>query len=191
MEKINVVKRDGSMDPFCVEKIRKMLVWGCEGLEDVDPDRILMNSKLNIFDKIKTEDIHKVLVESASSLIDDEVNYTWVASRLAIYKLRKEVWGGKNAPKLYDHLKKGVKRGFYTKDLLDNYSKNQINKLDEFISHDRDFKFQYGGIVQMMEKYLVQDRSSGEIIETPQFAYILQAMSPSFEREAEEEGFCS
>ena len=177
MENINVVKRDGEVEAFDVDKIKKMLDWGCGETKDVSSDRILMNSKLNIFDKIKTEDIHKILVESAASLIEDETNYTKVAARLAIYKLRKEVWGGKNPPKLYDHLKKGVRKGYYSKDLLDTFSKSQINKLDEVINHDRDFLFQYGGVVQTLEKYLVQDRSTGKIFETPQFAYILAAMA--------------
>jgi len=175
--KIEIVKREGVTDTFRIDKINKMLEWACEGVEDVVPDHILYNAKLNIFNGIKSSDIHKILVESAASLIDQEVNYAKVAASLLNYKLRKEVWGGKNAPKLYDHLKSGVKRGFYSGDLLKIYSRSQINKIDEFICHDRDFKFQYGGIVQMMEKYLVQDRSTGEIIETPQFAYILQAMA--------------
>ena len=177
MESINVLKRDGSKEKFNITKLKKVLKWACSNIKSVDSDRVLMNSKLNIFDNIKTSDIHKVLIESAASLIDSEVNYSEVAARLLIYKIRKEVWGGKNPPKLIHLLKSGIKKGHYDKDILNHYSDNQINKIDEFINHDRDFLFGYGGLVQLCEKYLVQNRKTGEILETPQFSYVLAAMT--------------
>ena len=177
MENINVLKRDGSKEGFNVTKVKKVLKWACSKIEDVDPDRVLMNSRLNIFDNITSGDIHQILIDSAGSLIDSDVNYSKVAARLFVYKMRKEVWGGKNPPKLIHLLKKGVESGYYDASLLDNYSDSQINKMDEFIDHDRDFMFEYGGLVQLNEKYLVQNRKTGEVFETPQFAYILPAMT--------------
>mgnify|MGYP000380313153 CR=1 FL=1 len=177
MEEIRVVKRDGSTEEFDVDKINKVLEWACEEVDDVDVGKIIFNAKLNVFNGIESKSIHTILVESASSLIETEVNYTKVASRLLNYKLRKEVWGGKNAPKLYNILKTGVKNGYYDSELLEIYSKNQINKIDEFIDHDRDYKFEYGGILQLMEKYLIQNKTTNVIIESPQFAYALCAMA--------------
>jgi ribonucleoside-diphosphate reductase alpha chain len=178
MEKeIRIVKRDGVEENFKIDKITKILEWACEGIEDVVPDHILYNAKLNVFDGIKSSEIHQIIVESAASLIDKEVNYTKVAASLMNYKLRKEVWGGKNPPKLYDLLKKGIKKGFYDPELIKIYTKAQINKLDEYIKHDRDSRFEYGGLVQLTEKYLVQNRNTKEIVETPQFAYMMASMA--------------
>ena len=176
-KEIQIVKRDGETDIFKIGKITKILEWACEGIDDVVPDHILYNAKLNIFEGIKSSEIHQILVDSAASLIDKEVNYTKVAASLMSYKLRKEVWGGKNPPKLYDLIKKGIKKGFYDPELIKIYTKAQINKLDEYIKHDRDGRFEYGGLLQLTEKYLVQNRNTKEIVETPQFAYMMASMA--------------
>ena len=128
---INVKKRNGEMVPFEVEKINKVIQWATEGLADVSVSDVEINSKLNIVDGISSTEIHNVLIDSAVNLFTEEnPNYQWVASRLLNYQLRKDVWGGKNPPKLIDFIRKNVERGIYNKEILDLYSEVEINKLD-------------------------------------------------------------
>ena len=178
MEKtINVRKRDGSLVPFSVENINKVISWAVDGLTGVNISDIEVNAKLNITDGISTKEIHKVLVESAANLFNEESpNYQWVAGRLLNYQLRKDVWGGKNPPKLFDIIKQNIQRGVYHSEILESYSKEEIDKLDEKINHDRDFLFTYSGVKQLCDKYLIQNRKTKEIYETPQFAYMCVAM---------------
>ena len=174
MEKIiNVRKRDGSQVPFSVDNINKVISWAVEGLSGVNTSDIEMNAKLNIADGISTKEIHKVLIESAANLFNEDApNYQWVAGRLINYQLRKDVWGGKNPPKLYDVITRNIERGVYHNEILDFYSKDEIDKLDEKINHERDFLFSYSGVKQLCDKYLIQNRKTKEIFETPQFAYM-------------------
>lgn len=178
MEKIiNVRKRDGSQVPFSVDNINKVISWAVEGLSGVNTSDIEMNAKLNIADGISTKEIHKVLIESAANLFNEDApNYQWVAGRLINYQLRKDVWGGKNPPKLYDVITRNIERGVYHNEILDFYSKDEIDKLDEKINHERDFLFSYSGVKQLCDKYLIQNRKTKEIFETPQFAYMCAAM---------------
>jgi ribonucleoside-diphosphate reductase alpha chain len=177
MEKeIQVVKRSKEKEVFNIDKINKTVKWAVDGIKDVSLLDIEINAKINIRDGITTEEIHQVLIESAANLITiDTPNYQYVAARLLTYQLRKNVWGGKNPPKLIDLIKKNVDVGVYTSEIFDLYSEKELNKIDEFIDHDRDFIFTYAGIKQLIDKYLVQNRKTKEIHETPQFAYILIA----------------
>lgn len=179
MEKtIFVQKRDGSRAPFEVEKINKVISWAIDGIAGVNLSDIEMYAQLNISDGIKTTDIHKVLVETAANLFsEDAPNYQWVASRLLNYQLRKDVWGGKNPPKLIDFIRKNISLGLYDEDILNSYSEEEIDKLDEKISHNRDYDFTYAGIKQLCDKYLIQNRKTKEIYETPQFVYMLISMT--------------
>ncbi len=174
---IKVQKRDGVFEPFQVEKINKILNWATEGINNVSVSDIEMYAKLNIVNGIETKDIHKVLIETAANLFNESSpNYQWVASRLLNYQIRKDVWGGKNPPTLLDFIKNAVSKGFYDGDVLKHYTEDEINKLGEIIDHDRDYNFTYAGIKQLCDKYLIQDRKSGKVFETPQFAYMLISM---------------
>ncbi len=179
MEKtIFVQKRDGSRAPFEVEKINKVISWAIDGIAGVNLSDIEMYAQLNISDGIKTTDIHKVLVETAANLFsEDAPNYQWVAYRLLNYQLRKDVWGGKNPPKLIDFIRKNISLGLYDEDILNSYSEEEIDKLDEKINHNRDYDFTYAGIKQLCDKYLIQNRKTKEIYETPQFVYMLISMT--------------
>jgi len=176
-KKLQVRKRNGSLEDFDIEKINAVIDWAINGYKDASASDILVNAQLNIQDGITTSDIHKVLIESAVNLFtEDTPDYQWVASRLMNYELRKSVWGGKNPPKLYDHIVKSINSNLYDKQILDWYTEEEINKLDEKINHERDYDFTYAGIKQLCDKYLVQNRKSKQIYETPQFAYMLIAM---------------
>lgn len=177
-EKILLVKkRDNSMVPFKVENINKVLKWAIEGISGVNLSDIEINTKLNLVDGISTKEIHKVLIDSSINLFNEESpNYQWVASRLLTYQLRKDVWGGKNPPRLYDFIKLNVERKVYHPEILERYTKTEIDKLDDKIVHNRDYDFTFSGLKQLCDKYLIQNRKTKEIFETPQFAYMLAAM---------------
>ncbi len=175
---IFVVKRSGDREKFSPSKINKVLKWACEGL-DCDIDKISEYFEFNYTsDGITTINIHNNLINACLDLITvDTPDYQYVAGRLLNYSLRKSVWGGANPPRLIDIVKSNVKLGYYDKSLLDDFSPKELNKINEFIDHSRDFNFTHGGIKQMVDKYLVQNRKTGEIFETPQFAYVLVAMT--------------
>lgn len=176
MSEVNIIKRDGTKEEFKIEKINKVVQWAIEGIKGVNLSDIEINAKINIRDGITSQEVHKVMIESAANLISIETpNYQYVAARLLTYELRKSVWGGKNPPKLIDFVKENVNRGVYDADILNLYSEKDFNKINEFIDHDRDFIFTYAGIKQLVDKYLVQDRKTKQVYETPQFAYILIA----------------
>lgn len=174
MKTIRVKKRNGKLEDFDVEKIHRVITWAIDGYDGVSVSDVAMHAELNLYDKISTRDIHDVLVSSASDLISEqEPNYQWVASRLLNYKLRKDVWGGKEPPRLLDHLKSMIKHGVYDSEILDKYTKDEINKAGNYINHDRDYNFTYAGLQQLIDKYLLKHRLTGELYETPQFAYML------------------
>jgi ribonucleoside-diphosphate reductase alpha chain len=178
MSKIKVTKRNGQQEEFSVEKIEKIVNWAVEGLSGVNANAVCVNAQLQYHDGITTSDIHKVIIDSAVGLISVKTpNYQFVAGRLLNYQLRKDVWGGKNPPLFIDFIKKNVEAGIYDSEILNLYSEPEINKLGDYISHKRDDIFTYAGIQQLCDKYLVQNRKTGEIFETPQFAYMLVAMT--------------
>ena len=172
-----VVKRDGSREELNIEKIHKVVNWAIDGIAGVSLSDVEMGVKMSLFDGITTSQIHDLLIESASNLISEESpNYSKVASRLLNFSLRKEAWGGKNPPKLLDLIQKNIKAGRYHNQLLGKYTEKEIHKIDELLDHNRDYDFEFGGLLQMKEKYLCQDRDSGQIYETPQFSFILIGM---------------
>jgi ribonucleoside-diphosphate reductase alpha chain len=173
---MKVRKRNGDLEGFNIEKINKIISWATEGIADVSLSEVEINAKLNIKENITTKEIHQVLIESAANLISlEKPNYQYVASRLLNYQLRKDVWGGKHAPRLLDVIQNGVKAKIYDPIILEKYTEDEINKLGEFIDHERDFLFTYAGIKQLCDKYLIKNRVTDVIYETPQFAYVLIA----------------
>ncbi len=174
----NVIKRDGAKTPLDLDKIHKMVELACEGLADVSESAVEMNSSLQIFDGIKTSDIQEILIRSANDLISlDAPNYQYVAARLLLFSLRKQVYGEHpdRRPNLYQHVKKCIDQGVYDAGILSKYTEEEFNVLDGYLDHDRDYLFTYAGMRQVSDKYLVQCRSTGEVYETPQFMYIMVA----------------
>lgn len=178
MSKISVVKKNGSRESFEIEKISRVVSWAVQGLSNVSLSDIEINMKLNVVDGISTKEIHSVLIDSATNLISEEYpDYQYVAGRLLNYQLRKSVWGGKNPPKLLDLIRKNINNGYYTKNLLEWYSEVEINKIDEFINHERDLDYTFCSVKQLCDKYLVKNQQTRELHETPQFRYIVAAMT--------------
>ena len=167
VDKINVIKGDGRSEKLDISKIQKMTQQACEGLHGVSASQVEMNCGIQFFDGIETSDIQKILVKSASDLISLEApNYEYVAARLLLYGLRKNVFHEFDYPILLDHVKHNIDRGVYDKDLLTYYDDAEWDKLNKMIDHNRDENFTYAGLQQVVDKYLVQDRSSGDVYET-------------------------
>jgi ribonucleoside-diphosphate reductase alpha chain len=174
---MHVTKRGGGLAEFDVEKIHKVVQWATNGINGVSFSDIVMNANLSIYDKIETSDIHKLIIKSANDLISEAApSYQYVASRLLNMALRKDVWGSGNAPRLYDFIAKRVELGIYDPFILDKWTEQEIDKIQTFIHHSRDDLFTYAGLQQLIDKYLVKNRSTNELYETPQFSYILIAM---------------
>ena len=172
---IKVVKRNGSTEPLNLEKMHVMAERACENLGGVSASQVEIQSGIQFYDGITTAEIQNILIKSASDLITlDNPNYQFVAARLMLFALRKGLYGKlETIPHLHDHIKECVERGLYDTTVLDKYSDEEINEINGIIDHDRDFLFTYAGLRQVFDKYLVQDRSSGEVYETPQQMYIM------------------
>ena len=175
---MQVQKRDGSFENYNVEKIHKVVEWAIKDINNVSWSDIEMNAKLSLKDGITTKEIHQILIKSANDLTSpSKPNYQYVASRLLNMSLRKDLWERYDSPpSLYDHISKNAQDGIYDKELL-RWSKTDFEELNKFIDHDRDYLFTYAGLQQMIDKYLVKNRATGQIYETPQFAYMAIAMA--------------
>ena len=176
---IKVVKRQGHIEPLDLEKMHKMVELACDGLAGVSASQVEIQSGIQFYDGITTAEIQGILVKSASDLISLDVpNYQYVAARLLLFGLRKNLYGRiHEVPNLIDQIQRGVDKGIYDADILKKYSAKEIETLDNTIDHERDYLFTYAGLRQVVDKYLVQDRSTGEVYETPQFMYMLIAMT--------------
>ena len=176
---IKVVKRSGDIEPLNLEKIHLMVECACKDLAGVSASQVEMNSGIQFYDGISTDKIQEILVRSASDLVSlDHPNYQFVAARLLLFGLYKQVFGNDwkhGFPDVRVHLIEGISKCIYDQDLINKYSNEEWDKIDTFIDHGRDYLFTYAGLRQVADKYLVQDRSSGEVYETPQYAYILVA----------------
>ena len=176
---IKVVKRSGQIEPIDLEKMHKMVDAACEGLAGVSASQVEIQSGIQFYDGITTGEIQEILIRSASDLIDlDHPNYQFVAARLLLFSVRKSVYGKmRDLPGLLSHIKECVNRGIYDSEVLDKYSEDELEKVNSYIDHHRDFLFTYAGLRQVVDKYLVQDRSTGKVYESPQFMYVMIALT--------------
>ena len=174
-----VKKRDGRIEPLDLDKMHLMVEEATRGLAGVSASQVEMKSGIQFYDGITTEEIQEILIRSASDLIDlDHPNYQYVAARLLLFAVRKQIYGKmRELPSLENHIYNCVAREVYDADVFTKYSKEEIEKIDGFIDHDRDFLFTYAGLRQVVDKYVVQDRSAGGVYETPQFMYIMVALT--------------
>lgn len=176
---IKVKKRNGNVVELDLDKIHLMVEAACAGIAGVSASQVEMNSGLQFYDGISTEDIQQILIKSASDLISlEHPGYQYVAARLLLFSIRKQIYGGRiDLPHLEEHINQCVAKNVYDPSVYDYYSKEEIDKINSYIDHDRDFLFTYAGLRQVVDKYLVQDRSTGEVYETPQFMYMMVALT--------------
>lgn len=173
---ISVTKRCGKKEPIDLEKIHRVVDWAAQGLENVSVSQVELRSHIQFFDGIKTYDIHETLIKSAADLIStDAPGYQYLAARLAIFHLRKRAFGKFEPPALYQHVTHMVEMGKYDAQLLTAYTEAEFNQMDQFIDHWRDMNFSYAAVKQLEGKYLVQNRVTGDIYESPQQLYVLVA----------------
>jgi len=174
-----VKKRDGRIESLDLDKMHLMVEEACQGLAGVSASQVEMKSGIQFYDGITTAEIQEILIRSASDLIDlDHPNYQYVAARLLLFSIRKNLYGKiREMPNLEDHILSCTNIDVYDKDIFLKYSKEEIDKANGFIDHDRDFIFTYAGLRQVADKYLVQDRSNDGVYETPQFMYIMIALT--------------
>ena len=176
MTQINIIKRDGKAEPLNIDKIHKVVLHACEGLAGVSASQIEMNSNLQFFDGMTTGEIQEILIRSANDLITlENPNYQYAAARLLAYGVYKDVFGEYKNKNLRQMIDLNIERGVYDPDILVKYNDEELAKLDSYIHHKRDENFTYAGLRQVVDKYLCQDRSSGQIFETPQFMYMMIA----------------
>ena len=172
-----VIKRNGSIESLDLNKLHLMVEEACKDLAGVSASQVEMQSGIQFYDGITTAEVQEILIRSASDLIDlDHPNYQFVAARLLLFALRKQLFGRMHeCPTVKQHVERCVGRGVYDGEILSLYNDEEFEKLQSFIAHDRDYLFTYAGLRQVVDKYLVQDRSSGALYETPQFMYLLIA----------------
>ena len=175
-ENISVVKRNGrGKESLNIEKIHQMVEYACEDITQVSASSVEMNSGLQFYDGISTNEIQQILIKSANDLITlENPNYQYVAARLLLYSLRKQLFHKMwDHPHIFQHVQNGIDKGVYDKEILNWYDKKDFDRMENWLNHERDYTFTYAGLRQVIDKYLVQDRSTGQIYETPQFMYMM------------------
>ena len=173
---LQVSKRNGRSEALDLDKIHRVVTWAAEGLENVSVSQVELRAHIQFYDGMKTSDIHETLIRAAADLISSETpDYQYLAARLAMFHLRKKAYGEFTPPPLFQHVQKLVASGRYDAHLLEDYSQEEFEELDKHLRHERDMLFAYAAIKQLEGKYLVQNRVTGEIFESPQFLYMLVA----------------
>ena len=174
MSDIQVVKRDGSKEPLDIDKFHKVVMWACEDIKGVSASEVEIRSHVSFYDGIRSEEIQETLIKAAADLISEETpNYQYVAGRLINYHLRKQVYGDFKPPHLLDHVKQVIDDGFYDPELLEYFTEDEWNLLNDKIDHSRDDDLTYAAMEQFRGKYLVKNRVDGTFYETPQMAFML------------------
>ncbi len=174
---IQVIKRDGRAESLDMEKIHRVVTWAADGLVNVSVSQVEINSQLAFFHGIKTEDIHETIIKSAADLISTDVpDYQYLAARLTVFHLRKKAFKQFEPPHLLTQIKTCIELGVYDDDILKHYSEDEINILNSYLDHTRDMQFSYAAVKQLEGKYLVQNRTTGDIFESAQFLYLLVGM---------------
>jgi ribonucleoside-diphosphate reductase alpha chain len=177
---INVIKRSGAKEPLTLEKWQAQVAKVCTGIADVSPSMVEIKSQLHFYDGITTKQIDEITLRAIVDLIDVEnnpdvghTNYQYVAGKQRVSMLRKDVYGSYTPPRLYDVVKTNVATGLYTPELLEWYNEEDWDKMDSFIDHSKDESYSYAAIEQLIEKYLVKNRSTKQTYETPQIRYMV------------------
>ena len=177
IDNIKVTKRDGRLEPIDLDKIHKVIEWAAHDLDNVSVSQVELKSHIQFYDGIRTRDIHETIIKSAADLISETTpDYQYLAARLAIFHLRKIAYNKFTPPHLYDHVKTLTDAGKYDEHILADYSRAEFDELEAYLDHWRDMNLAYAAVEQMAGKYLVQDRVTKTVYESPQFLYMLVGM---------------
>ena len=173
---IHIKKRDGSVEPLDINKIHFVVEEATEGLSGTSASQIEMTANIQFYDGMSTEEIQEILIKSANDLITlENPNYQYAAARLLLYPIYKETFGQYNPIPLLKVIDRNIEGGVYDPAIKEKYSETELKQLNKYIKHNRDENFTYAGLRQIVDKYLVQDRSTGEIYESPQVMYMMIA----------------
>ena len=176
-DNILVTKRDGRQEPIDLDKIHRVITWAAEGLNNVSVSQVELKSRIQFYNGIRTQDIHETIIKAAADLISPEYpDYQYLAARLAIFHLRKIAYGQYEPPSLLEHVTRLTQDGRYDAHILKDYTPEEFAELDAEIQHERDLNFAYAAVKQLEGKYLLQDRVTKRVYESPQFLYMLVAM---------------
>lgn len=171
-----VTKRNGKRERIDLDKIHRVITWAAEGLKDVSVSQVELNSHIQFYDGIRTDDIHETIIKAAADLISEtSPDYQYLAAHLAVFHLRKKAYQRFTPPSVFEHVSKMCSKGKYDMHLLEDYSKQEFEEMETFIVHDRDLKFSYAAVKQLEGKYLIQNRVTGDIYESAQFLYLMVA----------------
>ncbi|HBW4596015.1 TPA: ribonucleoside-diphosphate reductase subunit alpha, partial [Klebsiella pneumoniae] len=174
---IRIIKRNGSAEALSEEKYNRVVMWATDGVDGVSASAVAMGAAASIVDGMTTSQVHDALIKAAADLISaDSPNYSQVAARLSIFKIRKDAHGQYEYPDFYEHILKNVTRGVYDSEIMHKYSCEEIDELGAYMKPERDDNFGYAATTQLRGKYLVQHRVNGEIYESPQHIYMLVGM---------------
>ncbi len=177
IDNIQVTKRDGRLEPIDLDKIHKVIEWAAHDLDNVSVSQVELKSHIQFYEGIKTRDIHETIIKSAADLIsEDTPDYQYLAARLAIFHLRKIAYNQFEPPHLFDHVTTLTEAGKYDEHILADYSRSEFDELEAYLDHWRDMNLAYAAVEQMAGKYLVQDRVTKTVYESPQFLYMLVGM---------------
>ena len=176
MKEIMVKKRNGDRELLDIEKLHKVVFYACNDVAGVSPSEVEIKSSIQFYNGITTDEIQETLIKAAADLItEDTPNYQWVAGRLINYHLRKQVYNDFEPDHLARVIEDNIERGYYDDEILALYTSDELDQLNSYIKHDRDQSIAYVGMEQFRGKYLVQNRVTGQIFETPQIAYMMIA----------------
>ncbi|GGJ01489.1 class 1a ribonucleoside-diphosphate reductase subunit alpha [Halopseudomonas pertucinogena] len=176
-QSLKVTKRDGRQEPINLDKIHRVLDWAAEGLSNVSVSQVELKSQIQLYDGMRTQDIHETIIKAAADLISTETpDYQYMAARLAIFHLRKIAYGQFEPPHLFDHVTTLTEMKRYDQHILRDYSRDEFDQLNQHIDHNRDLNFSYAAVKQLEGKYLIQDRVSRRVYESPQMLYMLIGM---------------
>lgn len=176
--KLYVTKRDNSKEVLDIDKISRVISWAAEGLDNVSVSQVELKTHIQFYDGIKSSDIHDVVIKAAADLISENTpDYQYLAARLAMFQIRKKVYGRFEPETMYNHFKKMIDMGKYDKHLMEDYNTFEFAELNDYVDHWRDMNFSYAAVKQLEGKYLVQNRVTGEIFESPQMLYMGVAMA--------------
>ncbi|MCE7553903.1 class 1a ribonucleoside-diphosphate reductase subunit alpha [Aliivibrio fischeri] len=175
-QQLTVTKRNGSTEKINLDKIHKVITWAAEGLDNVSVSQVEMKSHIQFYDGMKTSDIHETIIKAAADLIsEDTPDYQYLAARLSVFHLRKKAYGQFEPPTLFNHVLNLIELGKYDKHIVEDYTQEEFDLMDQMIDHNRDMDFSYAAVKQLEGKYFVQNRVTGAIYESAQFLYILVA----------------
>lgn len=187
-----ITKRDGSREAFSESKLTRTLLRAAEGLERViDVPSIIGKVRQEMYESIKSKDIHEVLIMVVRSMIERDPAHSSVAARLLLQSLYRDVFGAVDYTKLEEAhreaftttIKRGVEIGQFDPKMLEF----DLPRLADTLVMERDRDFRYLGLQTLQANYLSKEHGSRKLLETPQIFWMRVAMGCALAEKTPEE----